>query len=128
MNEGQSGQGQQGGQAVEERAEHTQKPGFEPIGANEAGNSTVLPKFTTKASSPNERETLYALKVASIEAPATDGSRLIHLENEGYAPIRMEQRFFETFGVHPGGYLVSRATYWTYRDGTLFEAEYEPSR
>lgn len=60
---------------------------------------------------------VWALKIAEIEFPPaaanaeSDGSRLLVITDEGFAPIRVDHNYIRKHNPQPGGYYV------VYKDG-----------
>lgn len=77
-----------------------------PAKSNSVGIYRELPKYRC-------HKIVHALKIKDITNPnnATDGSRLIYFEEEGYAPIAFERRFIDNHNPQIGGYYV------VYEDG-----------
>jgi hypothetical protein len=75
----------------------------------ESGACTEMPKYQC-------HKRVWALKIAKVEDPTkpdeeTDGSRILHFEDAGYAPRRVARDYVRKHNPQVGGYFV------VYKDG-----------
>jgi hypothetical protein len=70
---------------------------------------------------------VWALKIKSIEDPnnATDGSRLLYFEEDGYSPICVDSNYMTKHNPQVGGYYVAYADgYISWSPAQAFEEGY----
>lgn len=80
-------------------------------------NMTEMPKYQC-------HKQVWALKIKSVE-PNTEKSYKLIVEEEGYAPVIVGQRFVKKHDPQPGGYyVVYRDGYKSYSPADAFEEGY----
>ncbi len=85
--------------------------------------SREMPKYKS-------HKTVWALKIKNVEDSSgpnqeSDGSRLLHFEEEGYAPLRVDFEYVRKHNPKPGGYFVVYADgYKSWSPAEAFESGY----